>query len=143
MTSKWSQRTSIEKMLGETFVTIQRNKRDGRIGEDSVVFTTKNKEFRMFHEQDCCEGCDLEDVCGDLDDLKGHPILLAEEVTNRKDPPPGSATEGGWAVDSYTWTYYKLATIKGTVTFRWYGESNGYYSEEADITVQDLEEQRE
>jgi hypothetical protein len=49
-------------------------------------------------------------------------ILAISSSTN----PPG-VTKG--YQDSFTWTFYRLATVKGYVTIRWYGESNGYYSE--------------
>jgi len=75
------------------------------------------------HTAEFCEvSCQIEDVVGDLEDLVGSPILMAEVSTN-SDNPRNSRDE------SFTWTFYKLATVKGYVTIRWYGWSSGNYSE--------------
>ena len=95
-----------------------------KIDNDELYFHTDNGEkYKMHHYQDCCESVWIEDIIGDLDDLLGEPILMAEEVS--EDDPDAS--------ESGTWTFYKLATIKGYVTIRWYGSSNGYYSESVDF----------
>lgn len=69
----------------------------------------------------------IEDICGDLQDLVGEPLRMAEERSddNHADEP----MDGGLAWQ--TWTFYRLATIKGYVTIRWLGVSpeNGAYGE--------------
>jgi len=96
---------------------------------DELVFTVTPKErYIMYHDQDCCEKVYIEDIVGDLEDLIGTPILVAREDCSSHD---GEGEE----LPEHTWTYYNLATIKGTVTIRWYGTSNGYYSERADFAI--------
>lgn len=97
---------------------------------EEVRFCNKDEcEYKLYHSQDCCESVVLQEIIGDLKDLEGTPILVAEEVFSAGDPPPNN----GYPPDSYTWTFYKFSTIKGSVTLRWYGESNGYYSEGVDF----------
>lgn len=92
-----------------------------------IDFETDNGElFRMLHHQDCCENVRVEEIIGDLDDLIGSPILIAEERTSSANGDP-NVWECG------TWTFYEFATNKGSVTIRWLGTSNGYYSESVDF----------
>ena len=107
---------------------------EGEKGDDEIVFTTVDgKTYKLYHSQDCCESVTVEDICGDLDDLIGEPLLQVEEVTSSDVNPTDANPETVEYQDSFTWTFYKLGTIKGGVTIRWYGESNGYYSESVDF----------
>tara|TARA_B110000977_G_scaffold155955_1_gene198416 strand:+ start:359 stop:757 length:399 start_codon:yes stop_codon:yes gene_type:complete len=96
-------------------------------GDELRFHLTEQHYVRMYHSQDCCESVYIEDIVGDLDDLVGTPLLLVEEV---------SSYEGeSRSQDFETWTYYRFRTIKGNVDIRWYGSSNGYYSESVDIQI--------
>lgn len=94
------------------------------VTDDEILFDCEyGQKYKMYHEQECCECVYIDEIIGDIIDLIGTPIVMAEEVCE------GDYTDDG----SCTWTFYKLATSNGYVTIRWYGESNGYYSEYADF----------
>ena len=38
------------------------------------------------------------------------------------------------AYDSTTWSFYKISTIKDDITLRWFGISNGCYSEKIEVS---------
>ena len=96
-----------------------------RTGDESILFTVDDgTKYLMHHYQDCCESVEIEDIDGSLEDLVGVPILVAEEVSDGLPDKPRNEYD-----ESFSWTFYKFATIKGYVTIRWYGTSNGYYSE--------------
>lgn len=113
-----------EDLLGKILVHIDHDEQSLRL------HTSEGKKYLLYHEQDCCESVTIEDIQGNLDDLIGYPLLLAEEVVSTTNPPGYVPFD---YQDSFTWTFYKFATIKGYVTVRWYGESNGSYSESVDF----------
>lgn len=122
----------IELLKGKVFTNVE------KIGNDEIRFTVnENEVYKMYHRQDCCESVTIEDINGDLNDLIGTPILLAEEVSNYEptSEEDKKTTEEANEWGSCSWTFYKLATKNGYVDIRWYGESNGYYSEEVSVVL--------
>lgn len=112
--------TPVEEMKGKTFSDVK------NFGEYIKFTEPDGTHWVMYHAQDCCESVTIEDICGDLNDLIGSEILHAEE--SGSDDGPVSNYDS-----SYTWTYYRFRTMKGSVVIRWYGTSNGYYSESVDV----------
>lgn len=113
-------------LVGKTLVEIDGAEEDS----DEIVFTCSDgSKYLMYHEQECCEEVLVSDICGDIDCLIGNKILKAEVSSRHEEHPDDSI--------SVTWTFYNLATVKGYVTIRWYGGSNGYYSER--VTLAKLE----
>lgn len=117
---------TIKDLLGKTITEIIGL---DKYSDEVIFFTEDGLKFKMYHDQDCCESVEIDDICGDTDDLLNSPILVAEENTSLENPE-GVQPE---YQESFTWTFYKLATRKGYVDIRWYGESNGYYSEDVDF----------
>lgn len=115
--------TSLNDWVGKILIDIQYID-----GNDVIIFTFEDSEYKMYHSQDCCENVYVESITGDLKDLIGSPLTLAEEVVSSEDDKPISDYD-----ESFTWTFYKFATINGYVDIRWYGSSNGYYSESVNV----------
>lgn len=106
-----------------------------QINDGTIVFEDDYGIYTMYHESDCCEDVHIESIVGDLSMLVNTPILAAEKVMSKKDPKIDPELFD-YTPESFTWTFYKFTTLKGYVDIRWWGESNGYYSEEVQIDFQ-------
>jgi len=130
-------------MMAVPFDTLQ-GKTISKVVEDTNYdtvdfFTTDGGHFHMEHFQDCCESVYLADVAGGtLDALVGQKILSAYVETNEDLPAPDGDT---WVDDCQMWTFYTIRTMFHTLTLRWFGSSNGYYS--VDVNFMDVNIERE
>jgi hypothetical protein len=116
--------SEVEVLKGQTIKSIT----GLEVGSDDVrIETEEGNNYTMTYYPDCCAQCDIADIIGDVEDLIGQKIEVAEERSQEADR---DNCDIGY-LESGTWTFYELRTIKGSVTIRWLGMSNGYYSESA------------
>ena len=112
-----------ESMKGQLIINIE-----GGVGDEEMIFTMQDgSQYILYYDHDCCASCEINDICGDLGDLLNSPLVVAEVSCSQENPEKHNINQE--SQDSFTWSFYKLDTVKGGVTIRWYGESNGYYSE--------------
>jgi len=121
----YNDRCEVSVLIGKTLTGI-----DNENGDELIFTCDDGTKYWMFHEHDFCESVTLDDICGNFNDLIDSPLIVAEEVSNGVIP---DKKEDDYEPDSRTWTFYKFATVKGWVELRWYGDSNGFYSESVDF----------
>ncbi len=108
-------------LIGEKLVSVE----GCEVDSEGIAFKTESgKVFNMYHDQDCCESVRIVQIDGDVADLVGEVFDAREESGET----PADYADFNFDY-SYTWTFYVIRTERGTVTIRWLGESNGYYSE--------------
>jgi len=118
----------IEELNGKVIKSVTGLEKDS---EEVFITTECGQEYKMYHEQDCCENVYLSDIEGDASDLVGGLVISAEERSNSGDED--SDNKPSDYCESFTWTFYDIQTTKGSVWMRWLGESNGFYGEGVDI----------
>ena len=72
---RWDDRTKFEDLLGKTIVDIY----GAEVESEAIVFVCDDgSRYLMYHEQDCCESVDVNDICGDISCLLNTPITKAD-----------------------------------------------------------------
>lgn len=112
-----------------------------RDSERMLIYCKNGKVVEFFHDQECCESVWIEDgemLLNGIDiftDCEWCKLEIAEQSDEYEDCKPIPKHD-----DSFTWTFYKFTTNKGYDTIRWYGTSNGCYSESVDMRIWGQEE---
>lgn len=107
----------MDELIGKTFTQVSRN-------DNEIIFKNDKETYVLRHECECCETVYIEDIWGDLRSLENAAITYSIRTTSEDCPKSQDDM-------SFTWTFFKFATINGWVDVRFYGSSNGYYSEDA------------
>lgn len=108
----------LDLLIGQTLIDVE------RIGNGGLKFLLPDGTlYRLYH--DCCDTVLFEDVVGEISNLVGTPLLVAEKITS-VDREHSS---------TLTLTFYNFATAKGRVTVHWGIRSSGDDSDEEDWVV--------
>ena len=96
--------------------------------EEVIITFDDGAYIKQYHSQDCCEVVTVEQVDADPSKFIGavaHELI--EKVLSKDEMSPNDLPSD---VESITGTFYTLKTAKGYLDWRWFGESNGFYSED-------------
>lgn len=110
--------------------TIQEIRGCKKHSDEVTIIFTDGSCLKFYHQQSCCETVLLEDFDITPEWLVNSNIISVEERISRSGE--GVKPLNDWD-ESYTWSFYVIKTSSSTMVLRWYGESNGWYSETVNI----------
>lgn len=113
---KTQEEVYFSELIGKKVISVE-------IVDDCIYFYTNYGNYVIIPDDNYGTYVSIDDICGELYDLIGETIIDAIEVCNHDNPLYGD--------ESFTWTFYHISTLKTHITIRFYGTSNGYYSEDA------------
>ncbi|NCC70674.1 hypothetical protein EOM09_03765 [bacterium] len=111
--------SNFKNLIGKTLIKIVKVMNAENENDGLLFITSENEKYILIHFQDCCEDVYLESITGDIKDVLNFPVIKADVIENSADADYGSVT----------YSFYEIATMKGTITIRFNGYSNGFYSE--------------
>lgn len=103
-----------------------------------TIETESGKTFHWCHHQNCCEWVTVQKIAGSTLSILGKKIISAR----RTEPLDPKWYHEGYDV-SHCWTVISIVYSdldgknRDKIQFWWLGESNGYYSEDVDLSVTD------
>lgn len=114
-------KTELSALIGKTLTGISINEVDGDYGfSHEVIFRVSDSEkYKLFHKEDCSEIVYIADICGNIMDLLGSPIVESEETEE--------------------WGFYRFRTKEGCVVFRFCETGSEYYCVTIDFVKLELE----
>lgn len=107
---------SISNLVGSTIQSVTGLEKDS----ERLIIVTDKGTLSLLHRSLCCEKVSIVDFNGDVSDLIGGYVSVADKRTNMKD------TRESYFRTQYT--FYTIRTSKGDMDIRWLGRDNGYYS---------------
>jgi hypothetical protein len=111
-------------LKGKIITKISVIKQTERIDQIRIEVGAKN--FRLFHDEACCEEVQLVKIIGKIESIIGKKITLAEEDSFE---PPWWKGEYSEFSRTHTWSSYYLEAGTSRLELWFLGQSNGCYSE--------------
>lgn len=116
---------NIIEMVGETIVKVV------NINDDHLYLYLENGDYYMFFhkdDDDCHGDVRIKSIQGSLRNILNSPLTVAKTSYScgYTDDNDVDNFLPDWKQETYTWTFYKFATDKGSITVRWFGTSSDY-----------------
>lgn len=127
-------------LIGETLASVdyfpEKNRNCRDTSEQFLLTTVSGRQIAITHIRDCCESVHVESTAGDWTEIIGKVIIDA----SRRTVVIRGCNDVYEGRDRLEETYIEFDANDATLVQKWIGNSNGYYS--TDANLYEIEQER-